>query len=107
MFRYDKNGADIRLNLIQRYQYLTKNTMPEAARTLRHDWPVQNDHCFQRIVLDAIAGGIWYDHISRPAYKHLSLDQARRAVELCENILSGETDLTEMNHQSLKWRGKR
>lgn len=102
-----KEGANVRLELIARYQYLTVNVMPEAARLSRRDWPVQNDHCFQRIVLDAVSGGVWYDHIARPAYKNLSLDQAKRAVELCEDIISGTANINEMNLQSLKWRGKR
>jgi hypothetical protein len=67
---------------------------------------VRNDHCFQRIVLDAICGGTWYDHIARPAYKHLTRYQALQAVTLCDAIISGDADLTQLNRQSLTWRGK-
>ena len=101
------SDQNIRVQLVERYLHLTQNVMPEMARTQKSDWPVRNDHCFQRIVLDAISGGIWYDHISRPAYKHLNFDQAQRAVQLCEEIISGNADLARLNLNSLSWRGKR
>ena len=77
------------------------------ARSGERDWPVREDHCFQRIVLDTICGGAWYDHLDRPAYKHLTKEQAQRAVELCKDIIEGRADLKQLNQQSLIWRGKR
>ena len=91
---------------VSRYMRLTKEVMPRLAQTSHRHWPVRNDHCFQRIVLDAVSGGTWYDHIARPAYKHLTRDEALRAVALCETIISGEADLAQLNRQSLVWRGK-
>lgn len=91
---------------VSRYITLTKEVMPQLARTSHKHWPVRNDHCFQRIVLDAICGGTWYDHIARPAYKHLTRYQALQAVKLCDAIISGDADLTQLNRQSLTWRGK-
>ena len=46
-------------DLVAHYAVLTKETMPELARTTHRHWPVRNDHCFQRIVLDAVCSGIW------------------------------------------------
>lgn len=97
--------------LIDQYLTLTRHEMPSLAtaptRTRpARTWPVVNDHCFQRIVLDTICGGVWYDHLDRPAYKHLSLDQAQRAVALCREIIDGTADLYALNQQSLVWRGK-
>ncbi|MEM9350231.1 MAG: hypothetical protein AAGA47_08215 [Pseudomonadota bacterium] len=89
---------------VDRYLKLTRETMPALAKD--RGWPVSADHCFQRIVLDHIAGGTWYDHIPRPAYKHLSESQARAAVALCEDILNGKANLHALNRQSLIWRGK-
>lgn len=86
---------------VARYMTLTKEIMPQFARISHQHWPVQNDHYFQRIVLDAVCGGTWYDHIARPAYKHLTRDQALQAVALCDAIISGEADLNELNRQSL------
>ena len=91
---------------IDDYMHLTKAVLPSIARSGERDWPVREDHCFQRIVLDHVCGGVWYEHLGRPAYKHLTSDQAQRAVELCQDIVKGRVDLQQMNQQSLIWRGK-
>jgi hypothetical protein len=93
-------------DLVARYAALTKEIMPQLARSTHKHWPVRNDHCFQRIVLDAVCGGVWYDHLPRPAYKHLTQEQALCAVKLCDDIVSGDADLVAMNRQSLIWREK-
>ena len=93
--------------LIATYMHLTKEVLPSMARSDRTFWPVSEDHCFQRIVLDTICGGVWYDHLDRPAYKHLTDDQAQRAVELCKDIIERRADLKQLNQQSPIWRGKR
>ena len=93
-------------DLISRYIILTKEIMPHLVRTSHKHWPVSNDHCFQRIVLDTVCGGVWYDQLHRPAYKNLTQDQAAKAVNLCNDIISGDTDLVFLNKQSLQWRGK-
>ena len=97
---------EARLVLIQRYLNLTRTVMPALAQTRLNEWPVQNDHCFQRIVLDTVRAGVWYDRILRPAFKNLSLEQAGHAVLICENIIAGSVDLAGLNRQSLAWRGK-
>ncbi|WP_370654146.1 hypothetical protein [Pseudotabrizicola sp.] len=91
---------------VAQYLHLTRMVMPALAQTSRRHWPVRNDHCFQRIVLDTICGGVWYVHIARPAYKHLSPAQAMRAVQLCDQIIADAADLKALNQQSLAWRGK-
>lgn len=93
-------------DLVSRYMELTKEIMPALARTSHTSWPVRNDHCFQRIVLDTVCRGTWYEHIARPAYKHLTREQAVQAVALCDDIISGAVDLAQLNRQSLNWRGK-
>jgi hypothetical protein len=80
--------------------------MPAIAQERSRHWPVRNDHCFQRIVLDTICAGVWYDFIERPAYKNISLEQAQSAVLLCEDIIEGRADLAALNQKSLAWRGK-
>ena len=93
-------------DLVSRYIVLTKEVMPHLARTSHKHWPVSNDHCFQRIILDAVCGGVWYEYLPRPAYKNLTHDQAANAVKLCNDIISGDADLIILNKQSLQWRGK-
>ena len=91
---------------VANYMRLTKEVLPSLAKSGRPDWPVSEDHCFQRIVLDTICGGVWYEHLGRPAYKHLTNDQAQLAVKLCQDIEEGLADLHQLNWQSLIWRGK-
>ena len=94
-------------DLVDAYMYLTKEILPSLARSNGQHWPVREDHCFQRIVLDTICGGVWYEHLDRPAYKNLTHDQAQRAVDLCQEIAEDHVDLRQLNNQSLIWRGKR
>jgi hypothetical protein len=94
-------------DLVDTYMHLTKKVLTQLARGDQHNWPVREDHCFQRIVLDTICGGVWYDHVSRPAYKHLTNDQARRAVNLCQDIVGGRADLNQLNQQTMLWRRRR
>ena len=94
------------LALVDQYLHMTRTVMPALAQTSKRHWPVRNDHCFQRIVLDTICGGVWYDHVARPAYRHLTQTQAAEAVQLCDQILAEKTDLNVLNQQSLAWRGK-
>ena len=96
-----------RWNLVEAYLHLTKEVLPALAQSGGHDWPVCEDHCFQRIILDTICGDVWYAHLDRPAYKNLTHDQAQRAVDLCRKIAKGRADLQQLNNQSLIWRRKR
>ena len=104
MIDTEKDGRD---TLIATYMHLTKEVLPSLARNNQTNWPVSEDHCFQRIILDQVCSGVWYEHLGRPAYKHLTNEQAQRAVELCQGIIEGREDLRQMNQQSLIWRGKR
>jgi hypothetical protein len=92
--------------LLREYLHLTRVVLPELAHRPGTNWPVVNDHCFQGIVLDTISGGVWYDHIARPAYQHLTTAQATEAVAICKAIIAGDADLHALNRQSLGLRGK-
>ena len=88
-------------DLVDDYIHLTKTVLPSMARGGERNWPVREDHCFQRIVLDTICGDAWYGHLDSPAYKHLTDDQAKRAVELCQEIVDGRAHLHPiLYHQS-------
>lgn len=94
--------------LQQRWLDLTRGVLPGRAAAER--WPLRADHCFQRVVLDAVCGGRWYDHVEgRPAYR--TLDEARlRAAVLLAERLADEADarslLQDLDAASLAWRGK-
>ena len=93
-------------DLVSAYLHLTKEVLPALARKGQRNWSVSEDHCFQRIILDHICGGVWYEYLDRPAYESLTKDQAQRAVKLCEDIADGHKDLQKLNQQSLIWRDK-
>ena len=103
MVRFNEKGMQ---ELINSYMHLTKNVLPSLAKDGSQTWPVVEDHCFQRIVLDTICGGVWYEFIDRPAHKHLTMEQVSAAVQLCEAIIDGRSNIQELNQQSLIWRGK-
>ena len=97
---------EVKDTLIATYMNLTKEILPSWVRNDQTNWPVSEDCCFQRIILDQICGGVWYKYLGRPAYKHLTKDQAQLAVKLCRGIIEGREDLRQMNQQSLIWRDK-
>lgn len=85
---------------------MAKHIKVEQGKGSVKKWPVQHDHCFQRIVLDNICEGARYQFIKAPAYQHLNATQAKAAVSLCWRIINGQVDLTQLNEYSLKWRQK-
>ena len=97
---------EVKDSLIATYMNLTKEILPSWVRNDQTNWPVSEDRCFQRIILDQICGGVWYEHLGRPAYKHLTKDHAQCAVKLCCDIPDGWVNLKQLNQQSLIWRGK-
>jgi hypothetical protein len=79
--------------------------LPRRAR--EEGWPLRHDHCFQRVVLDEVAGTVWYDRIARPAIRNLTDEQAERAASIAAEVeRQGEPLLTELNRRSLARRGK-
>ncbi|GAA0534499.1 hypothetical protein ABNG02_08775 [Halorubrum ejinorense] len=95
-------GGDDLSELRRRYRALVETELPRAARA-RGDWPVSEDHCFARIVLDDLFDDVWYDHVAgRPAYEHLSASELREAVETAERMLeAGRPLVDELNRRSL------
>lgn len=100
-------GADAaRAALETEWLDLTRGILPGLARS--RAWPVRADHCFQRILLDTVVGGIWYDAVAgRPAYRWIEAGLLARAVALGHDVAEGRADLTALNRQSLAWRRAR
>ena len=98
-----------RAALLARYRELVLAELPRRAR--EQGWPVTEDHCFGRIVLDGAVGGRWYDVLDRrrsPAFEQLDDVQLARAVELAERMVAeGVPVVLELDARSLTWRGKR
>lgn len=86
------------------YRELTAETLPAQATPA---WPVQADHCFQRIVLDTLFGDVWYDHVAdRPAVASLTADQLREAIRIAESMLDDPDRVAALNRESLRYRGE-
>jgi hypothetical protein len=90
-------------DLRREYRRLTEDVLPAEADG---SWPVHLDHCFQRIVLDAVFGDEWYDHVDgRPARDHLTADQLREAIAVAESMRSDPDRVRDLNDRSLRYRG--
>jgi hypothetical protein len=92
-------------NLRQRYWQATTEELPALAAS--RIWPVEEGHCFQRIVLDTICKGVWYDKIPEPAIARMTEAQLRKATYLAEDLVRGMTALEPLNEQSIQWRRAR
>ena len=91
-----------------RWLALTRAHLPARARA--EHWPLRADHCFQRVILDAVCGGRWYDHVpGRPAYRHLGSPRLEAAVALAERLATAPDALPllgTLDAESLTYRGK-
>ncbi|NNM78244.1 GCN5-related N-acetyltransferase [Sphingomonas sp. ID1715] len=95
-----------RAALESRWLELTRTILPGLARARR--WPVDQDHCFQRILLDNACDDIWYHAVrGRPAYRKADAALLARAVALGEACAFGTVDLAELNRRSLDWRRRK
>lgn len=84
---------------------LVQETLPKAAAN--RGWPVTEDHCFARILLDAAVGEPWRRRIRPPAWRNAPVAVLKEALALGEEAASGARDLHELNARSLALRGKR
>ena len=90
---------------------LYKHTLPSLAISkspVQERWPVHIDHCFARIILDAVVGqdAPWTTKLKAPAWKNMSVEQLRTAIDVGQNIARGKISLAELDDRSLVLRGK-
>ncbi len=94
--------------LIQHYFELTNNTLPQIGEN--ENWPVQSNHCFQRIILDRLFKKAWFYCLpssKKPAYQQLSNTQLGYAITLARKIISeGKNLVDQWNFESLNYRNK-
>lgn len=99
------SDAPERARLEAQWLTITRHTLPALAKS--RGWPVNSDHCFMRILLDAVHAGRWDRFVlGRPAYKHVDRERLAAAVALGERVAASEADLWALNAQSLAWREK-
>ena len=90
---------------VQRFKHLTETALPARAAAL--DWPIRLDHCFKRICLDHAFADVWYNHLARPAERHIAGDPLQRALACAEALLTGDRAMLQArNIASLTYRGK-
>ncbi len=100
---------EARAALLAEYRRLVRVELPAAARA--EDWVLRRDHCFARVILDAVCGGCWYAHLprqkGRSAESRLNAAQLDQALQTGRGMLmEGAAEVTRLNAQSLRWRGK-
>ena len=92
-------GVDARAALEARWLDLTRRVLPGLA--VERGWPIRNDHCFQRALLDAVFNDVWYAHVrARPAFRSMTDAQLGRAVTLANGVAEGLLDLQAINAAS-------
>ena len=98
------DGRDLTA-LREAYLRVVTERLPERAREAG-DWPIRDDHCFGRVVLDNTFGGVWDEHVTgSPAYEQLTPAELETALELAERMLTeGTPAVVELNDRSLRWR---
>lgn len=99
------------LEILQsQYLDLINNQLPSIA--INRHFPVRLNHCFGRILLDNLFGGVWYNYLSRktPAYKQLTEKQLEDAICIAQNMMYdsgraiGNRIINNLNDNSLRWR---
>tara|TARA_A200000113_G_scaffold4414_1_gene4807 strand:+ start:861 stop:1202 length:342 start_codon:yes stop_codon:yes gene_type:complete len=91
---------------LKQFLHYAKNVLPSIAATKKNSWPIHNDHCFMRVILDNVCGCAWYDVIRSPAYQNLSEEKAIAAAQLAECIACESVSLHTLNERSKQWRKK-
>ena len=89
----------------QRWRELVEHELPAAAAT-HPEWPIRLDHCFARVILDAVFGRPWREAIAAPAWRSMDAGALREAIAVATAVLDGSADLQALDAQSLAWRGK-
>lgn len=117
--RSSEQSSDNTLSaLLSQWTTLYKQTLPQLARSSHPSqprWPVHLDHCFARIIMDAVIGNStstgtvsspWTERISSPAIQNMTAQQLEACIELGKAIATGSADLVKLDQQSLAVRGK-
>jgi hypothetical protein len=86
---------------LDRYKQLLNEILPASFTK-----PVRYNHCFNRIILDWLFQGIWYNHFdrSKTAVSQLNKIQLQKMIERMEQWLLDPDLLFEDNRRSLTWR---
>jgi len=84
--------------LRQRWRQLVEHRLPAAA--VSRGWPIQNDHCFARVLLDNAVGAPWRLCIRPPAWRNAPPETLENAIALGEAALAGRRDMAALDERS-------
>ena len=91
-----------------RLEYLRWTNVLLPSIAVKRGFPVIKNHCFQRIVLDNLFGGCWYDFLEEgkiPAYRQLSLEQLQAAIVIAQGLSDSPIEhIQALNAKSMQWR---
>ena len=76
--------------------------LPALAEERR--WPIRLDHCFGRVILDAVCGRPWREVVAAPAWRSLTPGQLEAAIALADDMIAGRADVAALNEASLRAR---
>lgn len=93
------------MTLTEQYLDLVNRQLPAAAQQRRY--PVRFNHCFARIILDTLFEDVWYHHLAKPAYQHLTTAQLQTAIALGQQFLQDPQACFRANQASLRYRQSR
>ena len=103
LFVENKAVASDEADLRATWRALVEERLPRAVQP---GWPVRFDHCFARILLDNAVGRPWREVVKPPAWRNTPAPTLAQAIALGEAVLKGDADLSELNANSLRLRGK-
>ena len=84
--------------------WLQRMRVDLPALAVERGWPIRLDHCFGRVILDAVCGRPWREVLAAPAWRHLAPEQLDAAIALAEDMIAGRADVAALNRASLQAR---
>lgn len=95
-----------RVELEDMFLMVTGAILPSEAE--EHDYPINEDHCFQRVCYDVAYGDEWYDYVDgNPAYRNIEDSKLVKAVGAALYMMNcGCKAVERLNEKSLYWRGE-
>ncbi len=84
---------------------LVNRQLPAAAK--ENAWPITENHCFARILLDNALSRPWREAVRPPAWRHTPLETLQRAIDLGQDLLRNPQEIDRLNARSLHLRRQR
>lgn len=92
------------MNYTDTITYYVEFVFPMLAS--KYNWPIRFDHCFRRVIYDICVGDKWNTKVQSPANKNMTVEQLKRCVSICIELVENPQLMMEYNNRSLAWREK-